>query len=71
MRYLIIDRDYCVFKADVISGETRQALKAGLISIVDVKRMEGMDIDGWGFSPVQDWSIDMLDAELKGAENEH
>lgn len=71
MRYLIIDQDYCVFKTDVISGKTRQALKEGLISIIDVEKMQGMDIDGQSFSPIQDWSIDMLNAELEGAESEH
>ena len=64
MRYLIIDKDYCVFKTNVISGQSRNALKAGLISIIDVKNMEGMDIDGWSFSKVQDWSDNMINAEL-------
>jgi len=67
MRYLIIDREYCVFKTDVISGKTRQALKDGLISIIDVKTMKGMALDGWKMQPVQDWSHEMIDAPLAEA----
>lgn len=62
MRYLIIDRDYCVFMANAINGKTQQALKDGKISIIDVKKMEGMALNGLDMEPVQYWSDKMIDA---------
>lgn len=53
MRYLIVDDEYRVYCSDVFSGRMRAALKRGRLTVVDVKRMQGMNIDGWTWEDVQ------------------
>lgn len=51
--YLIIDEDYKISKSEVLSGKLRAACKRGEVSIVNVRTMQGMDIDG-SWSDIQD-----------------
>ena len=41
--YLIIDSDYRLTKCDILTGEIRAAARRGEISLVDCKRMIGMN----------------------------
>ena len=41
--YLIIDSDYKLTKCDILTGEIRSAARRGEISLVDCKRMVGMN----------------------------
>ena len=44
--YLIIDRDYRISKSEVLSGRLRTDAKRGELSVVNLKTMQGINIDG-------------------------
>lgn len=46
MRYLIIKSDYSVSQSKILSGYLRAQCKRGNISIIDTRRMRGMNLDG-------------------------
>ena len=66
MRYLIIDKDYCVFQANFLTTAMRDHLKAGELTIIDtLNSMKGMAINGVDWEPVQVWCDEMINAPLE------
>jgi hypothetical protein len=66
VRYLIIDKDYCVFQANLITDAARSHLKAGELAIIDtLNSMKGMAMNGVDWEPVQVWCDEMIDAPLE------
>ncbi len=41
--FLIIDEDYKIYKAPVLSGYVRSEARKGNLSVIDIRRMKGMN----------------------------
>lgn len=53
--YLIIDRDYRLYQNKIFTGYMRAQVKKGNLSVVNIRTMEGMNIDGWTMEKIDDW----------------
>ncbi len=51
--YLFIDEDYRISKSPILSGRNRALAKQGELSIVNLRTMQGINIDG-SWSDIQD-----------------
>lgn len=54
--YLIIEKDYSVSKSRVLTGHLRMRARQGDISLIDCKKMMGMNRATFPYSTYGDWS---------------
>lgn len=52
--YIIIDKDYCVFKAFELTDAIQEALEKKLVSVLRLSDLTGISIDGT-WEDIQDW----------------
>lgn len=61
--YLIIDKEYRIYKSDILSGYVRSQARKGNLSVVNLKTMQGINYQDFDSSPygseelsdIQDW----------------
>lgn len=57
--YLIIDAQYRIYKSEILSGYVRSQARNGMLSVVNLKTMKGINYLDYGSSPYPDteeWS---------------
>lgn len=62
--YLVIDREYRIYQTPVLSGYVRSQAHAGNLSVVNLRTMEGMNLDR-SWSGIQQLTKDFtIDGDL-------
>jgi len=46
-RYLVVDKEYGIYHTAVFNGYLRAQVKKGNLSVLNLRTMQGMNIDGW------------------------
>lgn len=59
--YLFIDKDYKIYRSDRFTKENYVLIRSGDLSMVNLKSMQGMNIDGT-YSDIQEMPVPFYEA---------